>query len=648
MNWNIRISIKFVVFTLLMKLLFFFGLLACVAVPTIAKENDTVRVEPIEVLAKAPVSSVSVTRITNSDLRIVSPIQVSEVLTAVPGLYVRDYGGLGGLKSVSVRGGTAAQTLISIDGIRLNTSQNGGIDLSAIPASLISSVDVIRGSVSALAGANAMNGAVDLGLYLPHRSSVLVLASGGSFNELRGQATAVLNMGTIRLGASLESYSSDGSFSYSINADGQMARITRSNADITSTSGMLRMETDSFTTVMIIGRSAERGVPGAVIQGVSTQSAARLAETDVYGYVKSGASIADNAMMSYGIGGRYLDLHYTDPYSTFTGPEGVDARYINREVSAFTSVGVGSGPLIHDVRLDGGYVSLQGESLLTDKGNTPHRISAGGQYRIVWESDSKLTGEASVRADYFSDAGGALSAFLGAGFSISERLKLRANVGSGFRPPSFNELYYLNYGTSSLKPERSYTFSIGGDSRFNLIDGYNGGISADVYASQITNLIVAVPINPVTVSAQNVGNAGSIGLELSAHANLFYNRVKIDWNYTVQKVVDLTGRIGLDGTLIPYTPVELFSIGAMWSRHDLYARANWSYTSYRYAQLGEEYSSLMSAYHLVNVILGLKPRGAVFDADISVHIDNLFDASYSVIRGYPMPGRTFRVVLAVQ
>ncbi|MBI2794333.1 MAG: TonB-dependent receptor [Ignavibacteria bacterium] len=614
-----------------------------------AKEHDTVKVKPIEVIAVAPVSAVAVTRLTNTDLKIISPVQISEVLSAVPGLYVRDYGGLGGLKSVSVRGGTAAQTLVSIDGVRLNTSQNGGIDLSAIPASFVSSVDVIRGSVSALAGANAMNGAVDFNMSVPQKSSVSALVSGGSFNELRGQASAILNMGTIRFGASLESYSSDGSFSYTINADGMPASVTRSNADISSTSGMLRMETDSLTTVMILGRSGERGVPGAVIQGVSTPSVARLYESDVYGFVKTGAPISDNIMMLYGVGGRYLDLHYTDPQSTITGPQGVDARYINREVSSFASVTVGAGPLTHDFKVDAGYVSLVGESLLTSEGQNPKRLSADGQYKLVWRDQrSHFVGEAAVRGDYFSDVGGALSVFLGGSFELLDQLNLRVNVGSGFRPPSFNELYYLNYGTSSLKPERSITVSIGADSKFNVIDGYNAIFSADVYVSKITDLIVAVPINPVTVSAQNVGSAGSIGLELSARANMFRDRLGINWAYTIQRVVDMTGRSDLDGTLIPYTPVELFSFGAIWSQHDFYARAAWLYTSYRYAQSGEEYSSLMQPYHLVNIILGLKPRGSFVDADISLHIDNLFDASYSVIRGYPMPGRTFRVVLAVQ
>lgn len=632
-----------------MKRLFIYFLFVSAIVVAHAEEHDTVRAKPIDVFAVAPVSVVAVTRLTKAELKIISPVQISEVLSAVPGLYVRDYGGLGGLKSVSIRGGTAAQTLVAIDGVRLNTSQNGGIDLSAVPASFISNVDVIRGSVSALAGANAMNGAVDFNMSVPQESSASALVSGGSFNELRGQTSAVLNMGTIRLGASLESYSSDGSFSYTINADGAPASITRSNADVTSTSGMLRLETNSFTTVMILGRSGERGVPGAVIQGVSTPSVARLYDSDVYGYVKSGALLASNASVTYGIGGRYLDLHYIDPLSTITGPQGVDARYVNRELTWFTSVTVTSGPLTHDFKIDAGYVSLQGESLVTNEGKNPRRISADGQYKLVWkEAGSGFVGEAAVRSDYFSDVGGALSAFLGGSFELFKQMNLRANVGSGFRPPSFNELYYLNYGTSSLKPERSLTVSIGADSKFNIIDGCSVIVSADVYASKITDLIVAVPINPVTVSAQNVGSAGSIGLELSARTNLLSDRLGIVWAYTIQRVVDMTGRSGLDGTLIPYTPVELFSFGALWSQHDFYARAAWLYTSFRYAQSGEEYSSLMPPYHLVNIILGLKPRGAVFDADISLHVDNLFDASYSVVRGYPMPGRTFRVVLAVQ
>lgn len=615
----------------------------------VAQEVDTVEVKVIEISDDIPTSSVAITRVKNADLKIIAPIQVSEVLSTVPGLFIRDFGGLGGLKSVSIRGGASAQSLVMLDGIRLNSTQNGSIDLSTIPAGFISDIEVIKGSVTAIVGANAMSGAVNLNLWLGESNQVSALVSGGSFNETRGKFSGVLNVGNIKIGSSLERYTTDGSFSYTIESDGQPTEITRSNADVTSTSAMFRVEFDSLTTMMVVARRGERGVPGAVIQGAATTSVARLDEFDLYGYAKSGNYVSKQALVMYGVASRYIDQQYVDRQSTITGPGGVDVRYINRDVSSFASLSVTSLSFKHDWRVDAGYVTVSGETLQTTDGKRPERFSYDGQYKLTWrEPESPLTGELAISGDYFTDVGGAVSAFAGASFQMINNLTIRGNVGSGFRPPSFNELYYLNYGTSSLRPERSYTASAGSVYTIKLFDELPIGFTADVYFSRIFDLIVSVPINPVTVSAQNVGSAQSLGLELSASTKMLSNRLFIDWNYTLQKVTDKTGRNGLDGTLIPYTPMEMFAVSAVWNENTLYSRMQWSYTSFRYAQAGEEYSSLLPGYHIVNLVVGAKAKGAVFNADISLHLDNVFDTRYSVVRGYPMPGRLARIVVAVQ
>ena len=88
-------------------------------------------------------------------------LQASELLNNIPGLYIKDLGGLNGLKTISLRGTSAQQTLIMIDGMRLNSMQNGITDLSTIPIAMFEDIEVVRGGASAVFGGNSIGGVIN-------------------------------------------------------------------------------------------------------------------------------------------------------------------------------------------------------------------------------------------------------------------------------------------------------------------------------------------------------------------------------------------------------------------------------------------------------------------------------------------------------
>ena len=97
---------------------------------------------------------------TRAQLASLAPSQARDVLSLVPGVFVRDYGGATALQTVSLRGGSSSQSLVLIDGARFSSAQNGSADISMIPMRYVSAVDVTRGGASALYGANALSGVV--------------------------------------------------------------------------------------------------------------------------------------------------------------------------------------------------------------------------------------------------------------------------------------------------------------------------------------------------------------------------------------------------------------------------------------------------------------------------------------------------------
>ena len=620
-------------------------LLAFSFYPWIASsQEDTVLLKNITVTARGPErSSTLVTTINARTIELIQPLQVQDVLRNVPGLFVRDYGGLGGVKSVSMRGGSAAQTLVMIDGQHFNAAQSGQLDLSTIPASFIESVVVEQGALSAIHGANAMTGAIDLRLKVADEDQIQATMETGSWSMWRLQAGGSTGSNTVRVGAGFEAYATDGSYPYDVEIDGDDASLNRTNADSRAVSAMIRMEAGEVLTITSMGRLGERGVPGAVVSQSSYVPQARLEDQDamVQARYRAVTSVAHQVWCS--VGGRYLDQRYQDPDSRLTGPNGIDSRFLMRDVVLEGHWQTVTGDVSHHVSIDGGYVDLRGDALQPEVDDFVKRQRAGMSYEVTYGNDQHFQLEGSARFDTYSDAGAAWNGMVGGLFHIvPDVVDVMASVGTGFRPPSFNELYFLNYGTSTLEPERSVSLSVGAD--ITPLPWLRWKVAG--FGSRITDLIIGIPINPVVTSAQNVGLATSYGIE-SLVAIDHLGPWSIEWSYTLQDVRDRTGRSGLDGTLVPYVPQEMIGINGSWNDALFMGRLEWSYASYRFAQPGGEATNVIAPYHLCNVMAGFHVPSSFARTDIMLRIDNVFDTRYEIVRGYPMPGMQFRLTLKV-
>ena len=111
-------------------------------------------------------------------------MQASEAVAGVPGLYVKNFGGAGGIKIVSLRGTTSQQAVYMIDGIKINSAQTGAVDLGLIPLFMLESIDVVRGGASALYGGNSLGGVINFATIGNSRKpEVSADAVMGSFGE---------------------------------------------------------------------------------------------------------------------------------------------------------------------------------------------------------------------------------------------------------------------------------------------------------------------------------------------------------------------------------------------------------------------------------------------------------------------------------
>ena len=627
--------------------------IAVLSTPVFAADSvrvDTTKRRPVVVtadkwLTDATGAGMPTIQLSSDILNRLAPQSLIAVLPLIPGVFVRDYGGLGGLKTFSIRGGSASQALVMIDETRMSSAQNGTIDIGLLPARFVENISVIRGGVCALYGANAMTGAMDVHMRVPESTSVRTFASGGSFDEWRLALGASASIGVVRIGADVESLGTSGSFPFRTDQFGETYTINRNNGDAKSTSGTMRVEADNVGSFTFLGRTTDRGVPGAVVQGNVTSARARLSDDDFIGLLRIKLFTQPTHSLSLVGSARHLEQRYADPDATITGPGGIDVTYLQRDVSfGVVSKSVFSGAL-NTTRIDANYADLSGESIITDSGSLVLRKSIGISTDWQWDGalGSPLDIRAAIRVDGFSDMGWAVSPLLAMKLAITETFALRASWSYNFRPPTFNELYYLNYGTRSLSPERSQSLDLGVVAKpWSWL-----AVDVDVFSIMTNNLIVSVPVSPVITSAQNVGAAQSLGMEILARGSWFDGRLIVQWSYTIQNVTDQTGRASIDGTMIPYSVPELASVLVQWDDSIWTGSVQWAYTGYRYAQAGGEHTSLLQPFALIGAQIGVHVRGRNTRADVRLQVDNVLDEAYVVVRGYPMPGRVFRLSTSI-
>lgn len=581
-------------------------------------------------------------------------IDLADVVGFSPGVFVKQYGGAGGLRTVSLRGTSAQQTVILVDGVRYQSSASGAFDLGNIPAAAMERVEVIRGGSAALYGANALGGVINIVTGRRSTEALAISASGGagSYGERRLGLDLDGASGSHSWEGGLNLMTSEGDYPFLFNEYGQNLTVKRENGDFSNLfarAGWRYQGDDLELSLRSQGFISERGTPGGVVQGNREQVHARLDERDLFA-VAQAVFTPDDWRFTISGSGRTNTLRYRDPDARLIGPEGIDNRYGRNEISI---VGRGRRLLGEEGIIEAlgelSYESLEGDNLDPSAGASVYRITGStainGQWLVGQSAlGRELTIDAGLRADIFSDLDPVISPALGLVWRPWEfPLRLRARGAMSYRAPAFSEQYYLNFGNTDLRPERSRSLDIG--TTFELDESL--ALESSYFLIDTRDQIVAVPRSPVRWSAANIARVRTRGLEVSASGSLFDRTVGLRLSYTLMEATDLSdGEV--EGGQLVYSPNELFN-GLLDLHLDRYRLGlSWQYVSHRYTRPDEDVASALPHYALLGMSGSAGWDLMGIGVTLRMECTNILDARYQVIRNYPMPGRTFRVGLEIR
>lgn len=569
---------------------------------------------------RSEVSS-SIAVVTAEEIAARGATRLDDVLQDVVGLHLISNGSIGSLTTPSIRGSESAQVLVMIDGIRLNSPQNGLGDLSSLPVALgdIERIEILRGPASALYGSNALAGVIHIITKRPEATPQT------RFNWSEGRADSrQLGVSTARL--------LDG-FRYRFGLEKQQSQGFRQNSDYdqysfnTQLGVSLPNQYDLEFNANHLDR--ENGAPGATFFPSST---ARQFDRN---------SLASLTLQGP-VGPLQLDLsgHYERRYNRFFEPAGFAPANDSHLIETYgleLQAGLEQGR--HNLIFGGDYFL----DSLDSTANGEHDQERGalfGQYQL--SASEMLQLMFGLRYDVHSDFRNELSPRTALLLRLSEDTRLRASASRAFRAPTLNDRFWFDpfgflTGNPDLKPETAWEYELALDQSLAELGHFSlAGFLRDT--DDLINWAQDDPNDPLsTWRPRNVSNARIWGIETALDGRIcsyLKSGVNYTWLYPRDRDTDefLQGkpRHQLHG---------YFSLGPV---RELTLRLDGRYVAYYPTATPRKSFVVFDAALTRPFTLG------TLDLDATLAVRNLFDRAYEINPGFPMPPQEFQLALTAR
>lgn len=638
--------------------------------------NDTIRLQEVVVTAvrvdQKDVSLMPVQSLSGVDLEYIAGNSVAGVLSTFSGVTIKDYGGIGGLKTVMIRSLGANHTGVFIDGIQFSDIASGQLDMGKISLENASEVSLNvahSNDLSQAARFYASANVINIKSRFPDfKSKSFFFKSSlktGSFGLIQPYMSFHKRINDSSHTAVSVSYTSaHGAYPFRISFGSSSDMIEkRENSDIqalnVNSSYNYRFSERGQLSLKLYYHDSERGLPGAVVL-YNPYSEQRLWNKDLISGMQYKNELNRRFSIISNIKFAHHRLRYLDP--GFLNSQGkIDNSYLQNEYYA-------SQVLQYRVK-DFLNVSLAGDFFVNTLTTDTYRISSPIRYSAlsVLAFDYRLKRfetSGNLLASYISDRSVAegiqsrtskLSPSFALSYKITKNGRIRLNFmfKDIFRMPSFNEQYYNLVGNTELRPENSRQYNIGlssysGNDVFSRIS-----LTSNIYYNRVYDKIIAVPTRNLFVwSMQNLGVADIRGFELQADLQtkpfFEYFRYSLNANYTFQKAIDLTKEDSPTyREQIPYIPFETFSSRSVVSYRQFSLGYNILFNGFRYS-LGENiFENMLPSWWLSDLSLIYRVDHHKYTFSMKGEISNIFNRQYEVVRSFPMPGRAYYLTLSL-
>jgi len=549
----------------------------------------------------------AVTVITRAQIEQKKPFDITDVLRMAPSLSLVQSGGRGQIATVFLRGASSSQTLVLVDGVRFNSPSNGLVDFGTLGVENIERIEVLRGPQSALYGSDALGGVIN----------IITRRGGGEFRT--GGSFEFGNYSTNRQEISARGSVGKGALSFGatrLRSSGQAI-----NSDFRDLGASLRYDRalSSRLNLALLGRAddAQVGVPGQNFGAFNPL--ARSQPRNLTGSIQL-TNTAGKRRDQIVIGMLDRRLQFNDPLAKPAIISDTHDRL--QTLDAQTAFNLGRQT-----------VTLGGE-LRRQKASDPNLMgfNRSSTTRALFVQDEIRAGKLSlvpgVRYESSSQFGHDTNGRISGAYNFNARSKFKASLGSGFRAPSFVDLYFPGYSNPNLQPEKSASYDFG----YERVLPRGGRLEVMRFHSRFRSLIA---FNPATNAPSNIDRATTQGYEISLDqpfANGLRAIVNLATLSTSSNGAPLVRRPKFTATTdLLYRRGKLnFDLGfvAQGRRNDFDAMFN---------------TTGFGGFSRFDFSIGYDVRPGV---QLYTRAQNLFNRRYEAVSGYPAP--RFNLVFGLQ
>jgi vitamin B12 transporter len=597
--------------------------------------------------------------ITGEDLERRQVKTVADALRLSQGLTVFSNGGPGTNTSVRIRGSNADQVLVLIDGAIMNSPTLGNFNFANLTTDNIERIEILRGAQSMLWGSDAMGGVINIttkkGTGAPSASAFVEY---GSFSSIREGGQVSGKTGPVDFSVALSRWDYTG-FSAINYRRGASERDGFHNWQTSARLGVALPHEGrlDFNFRLLQGKV---NIDNSFSPGFDTLGAFTNSQQFVYSasynqpittWWNQALTVSRQTEDSETFSGtteRNVQTGVVSP--TFAFRSQIDTLANRVEWQHNFQVGK---PLL----LSAGYQfrDQQGENrdLLTNNLDIPHKVlsSHAGFAQAQLNLWDRVFATAGVRQDEYNVFGGATTYRATAGYLHQETgTKVRSSYATGFRAPTFNQLYFPNFGNQDLKPEKSQSMDIGVDqylldNRLILSGGFFWNRFRDMIVAQQSAALCGTQFGFANFCAQNIGLASTKGWEASVKYAVvkdvpFIKSLDVQAQYTNTLTRNLEEQ---PGNRAPRIPVDQWSLIVSYQPIDpLRINLEGRYVGSRFNDVNNQES--MRPFDVWNLSASYDVTNRV---QTYVRADNIFNEKYEEILFFGTPVRSIFVGLRV-
>ncbi len=629
--------------------------------------NVTVKAKsmPKEAAATAPVQIM-----TRVKLERINAVQLSDAVRQMAGVVLKDYGGVGGIKTVSARGLGSQFSTLTIDGMAVGDCQNGQPDLGRFVVTDIDNLSFANGQpddilqpARVLASGNVLNLQTAKPRFDDKTTNLKLGFEAGSFGLLHPSLRYEQRLGQ-KLSLSLQGtyIQSNGDYPFTVfytqsKADSSSReRRTHSAVRMASLEANLFYDIDYHQrlTAKVHCYGARQQLPGPVIYYRETPGSESAA--DQSGFVQLHYTNLITPRWSLRLDGKIYAVRNIYDDSAYQGSTGVlhneyrqSEYYLTGAVMCrltdFVKFSYSTDYFFNGLQCNVASCAEVGRhswlnALSANAFLNKVNITATALYSLHSES---LLGQFAKEYRHFTP-------YLGITYKPFKHsgLRLRYFVKQNYRLPNFNECYYA-YMSRDLRPERALQNNLG----ITYEKSFDGNVLktitllADGYYNRVNDKIVAYPSHSLYMwSMMNIGLVSITGVDSKVAAELAFAekcRLWLDATYTFQRAVDLTNEKSKTyGNQIPYTPMHSASASAYLTTPYVDFGYNLVFVGDRYRLAQNTSDNLVEGYVDQSVTLSKKIPFKYGALKMQAQVLNIFDVQYEVVKSYPMMGRNYK------